>query len=80
MIGVFNKATGARVGEISEEQFQFLVDWLEEEGLHDSDYFIEEATIDTLVDAGADEDLLTVLRKAIEGKGEAEIAFKGEVL
>ena len=42
-----------------------LVDALEEEGIHDQDYFIDAATIDVIADGKATEHLITLLRTAL---------------
>ena len=43
MIHLKNKETGAPLGDITEEQLQFLVDQLEEESETDADYYINQS-------------------------------------
>ena len=69
MIRLTNNDTGAKIGEISDAQLQFLIDHLEEESLEDQDYYLHRATVDMLEEQGADAGLLEILRKAL---GEAE--------
>ena len=69
-VSLTDVASGALVGEITDEQLQFLVDELEEESRDDQDYFIDNATIDLLEKHGGDADLIAVLRLAVgTGKG-----------
>ena len=62
---LINKSNGAIVGTISQEDFQFLVDNLEEESSRDADYFIDSKTIDFLADQGGSVPLLLLLRNAV---------------
>jgi len=70
-----DKDTGAALGMITEEQWQILVDQLEEEAGDDQDYYVNEATIEMLEEAGADEGLLLLLRNALSGRTEMEIRW-----
>lgn len=72
---LFDKASGAPIGEISAEQFKILQDVLEEESRSDSDYYINRATLDILRDAGADAGLLTVLNAALGDREDMDIAW-----
>jgi len=65
MATLLNAETGAFIGEISEDQLEFLVGQLEEEDDDDQDYFIDLETIDLLEEAGADDALITLLRRAL---------------
>ena len=75
MIQLFDKATSQSLGEITEEQFEFMVDALEEESEEDTDYYFTTDTIDLLEDEGADAGLIALLRKALGDKGEIEIRW-----
>jgi hypothetical protein len=59
--------TGARrpVGRITEAQLQSLFENLEKESPDDRDYYIDQSTLEMLQDAGADEDLIALLRTAM---------------
>ena len=62
---LFNKQSGALLGELGETDVQCLIDVLEEEDTKDVDYFIDLDTVDILEDNGASLDLLQMLRAAI---------------
>jgi processive 1,2-diacylglycerol beta-glucosyltransferase len=68
MIELHDSERGMRLGTISDEQLQFLVDALEEESLEDKDYYISADTIDMLEEDGADRQLLQLLRGALGGR------------
>lgn len=68
-IRITDKATDALLGNISKEELAFLIDKLEEESSQDTDYFINQATVDMLEDAGGSETLVSMLRSAV---GESE--------
>ena len=72
---LFDKASGAPIGEISAEQFKILQDALEEESRSDNDYYINRATVDILRDAGADADLVGLLTAALGDREEMDIAW-----
>lgn len=76
MIEILDKQTGRSLGTLSEEQFQFLSDQLEEESATDDDYYLNRTTVDTLEEQGADAGLVAVLRAALGGAGEAEIRWR----
>lgn len=68
MIELHDAERGTRLGTISDEQLQFLVEALEEESLEDKDYYISADTIDMLEEDGADRQLLELLRGALGGR------------
>ncbi len=76
MIRLFDKETGAPIGTITEAQLEFLVDQLEEESDEDQDYYLTADTIDAFEEAGAEPDLITVLRSGIGERDEMEIRWK----
>ena len=75
MIRLYYNDTGDKVGEITDDQLQFLIDHLEEESLQDRDYYLERATVDMLESQGADARLLKVLRKALGERDGVEIRW-----
>jgi len=75
MIQLFDKKSGASLGSLTDEQFQFLADHLEEESLRDDDYYLNRATVDYLEQDGADGALVALLRQALGGGEEAEIRW-----
>ena len=56
------------IGIITEDQVQFLIDNLEEEGVEDQDYYIDSEALSFLAENGCDEELLTMLTEALEGR------------
>jgi processive 1,2-diacylglycerol beta-glucosyltransferase len=70
-----DSGTGRLVGRITEDQLQFLIDELEEESSEDRDYYIDAATVDLLAGAGADADLLDLLKRAIAGRDGVELRW-----
>ncbi len=65
MTRLVNKTNGRELGEISERELVFLIDMLEEEGMHDRDYYIDAATLDFLASQGASANLITLLRRGL---------------
>lgn len=76
MIKLYNEKTNALIGEITEEQFKFLVGELEEESPEDRDYYLSEATVDMLEANGADQRLIALLRKALDEHGDIDIIWE----
>ena len=67
--------TGARVGSLTPQQAQFLIDALEESSTDEPRYYIDAATIEMLEGSGADADLVALLRQALAGRDGMEIRF-----
>ena len=76
MVKLFDKETGHFVAEITEDQFQFLMDNLEEESSIDEDYYFNEATIEMFKERDADEQLIEILKRAIGDKAETELRWE----
>jgi hypothetical protein len=76
MIQLFNNETNAFIGEISDDQLQFLINELVEEEPGDTDYYLNEATLDLLAEDGAPAELIALLRQALDEDGEVEIRWK----
>jgi hypothetical protein len=68
-INLYNKDTNALIGAITEADLKVLADALEEESATDTDYFIDQATIDVIGDGRASDHLLNLLRNAV-GSGD----------
>lgn len=75
MIELRNKATGQRLGSVTEEQLRFLIDHLEEESHDDRDYYLNTTTLDALAGKSADGELIGLLRQALGERGEVEIEW-----
>ena len=68
-IRLSEKDSGRTLGNISEADFQILVDYMEEESSKDQDYYVEHTAIDALESLGASTDFVALLRTAL---GESE--------
>ena len=53
MFTIYDEATDAVYGTLNETQLQFLMDHLEEESAEDTDFYINQATVDMLEQDGA---------------------------
>ena len=78
MIQLRDKETGAAIGEITEEQLQFLIDRLVEESETDTDYYLNRATLDLLEEYGADGALIAILEKALGDREDMDIEWVRE--
>ncbi|HWC30548.1 MAG TPA: galactosyldiacylglycerol synthase [Dehalococcoidia bacterium] len=65
----------SQVGELSEEQLDFIVDNLEEEWPEDRDYYINRAMLDLLKQRGADAGLIRMLTQALGDREEVDILW-----
>lgn len=74
-VALYDEASGALLGTISEAAFDFLNEHLEAESFHDDDYYINEATVDMLAGIGTPENLLDILRSAVAERGECDIRW-----
>ena len=75
MVELFDKQTGAAVGTLTDDQFQYLVDHLEEESSEDEDYYVNRATVDILESEGAHPVLVEVLRRALGDREEMDLRW-----
>lgn len=75
MIDLYNNATHALIGSITEADLQVLIDGLEEESATDQDYYINAATIEMLGDGRASDHLLGLLRRALGTSEGVEIRW-----
>lgn len=77
MITLFNAETDEAIGSITEMDLQLLVDVLEETSPGDTDYYIDEATIDVISEGGrATDHLLTVLRDGLGAEHGIEVRWE----
>ena len=77
-IALSDGETGMPLGTISGAQVQILIDRLEEESETSRHYYIDGPTIDMLVDQGADQALIDVLRRALGGRAGVEIRWAAQ--
>ena len=64
------------IGIITEDQVQFLIENLEEGGIEDQDYYIDEETYDFLAENGCEKELLELLAETLEGRDEIDIRYE----
>ena len=72
---LYDTETDKFIGTVSDEEFQLLVDQLEEESPDDSDYYVNRATLDLLGQVGAGTHLLTLLQQALGDREEMEVRW-----
>jgi hypothetical protein len=75
MAKVYDNESGVLLGEITQDQLQFLIDQLEEESLEDKDYAISPMTLAYFQELGADSDLIKLLGQALGDKDEVVIRW-----
>ncbi|MBP1703684.1 MAG: monogalactosyldiacylglycerol synthase [Chloroflexi bacterium] len=75
MVNLYDEGTGEVIGAITEEQFQFMVDQLEEESTLDQDYTISQMLLAYFEELNADPELVTLLRNALGNRDEMEITW-----
>ena len=75
MINLTEKGTDRPLGQISEEQLQYLIDNLEEEWSEDQDYAVTPLLLEYFEGLGADAALVSILREALGDKEEIEIVW-----
>lgn len=68
--------TGETIGDISDEQLDFLIDNLEEESDDDRDYYINQDTLDMFQEQGGDPALIALLRRALGDREDIDIAWE----
>ena len=76
MIVLTNKDTGHEIGTITEAQLQFLVDQLEEETPHDTEYWLNRTELAILKDDGADPELIALLEKGMGTADDMEVSWE----
>ena len=78
MVQLYDAERGTRLGAISDQQLQFLIDSLEEESTTDKDYYLTSDTIDMLEEDGADGELVSLLRQALAGREGMDVRWERE--
>jgi hypothetical protein len=76
VIKVFNKETNEFLGRISEGDMQFLAEHLEEESIHDTDYYITKDTLEQFPAQGASPKLMEVLGGGLRNGTAIEIRWE----
>lgn len=78
MIRIYDETTGTKYGTISEAQLQALMEHLEEESREDTDYYINQATVDMLEQKQVDKVLVQLLRVALGDREDMDIRWVRE--
>lgn len=78
MVYLYNKADNQLIGEIGEDELQFLIDQMEEESTRDQDYSITRMEIAYFSEHGAPPHLTKLLNQALENKPEVIILWSRE--
>ena len=76
MITLSLKDSGTLLGTIDAADLALLIDELEEESESDTDYYINSATIDMLVENGASDRLVALLREAVGDSEGVEVVWR----
>ena len=76
MIQLFDARSGASIGDISDEHLAFMHEQLEEEGVEDQDYYINQVTLDLFTRRGADPALVTLLQQALGTREDMDIRWE----
>jgi hypothetical protein len=75
MVNLYNKSTGDLIGEINQDELQFLIDQMEEESMQDKDYSITQMEIAYFDQHGASPNLVNLLRRALGDQSEVIIVW-----
>ena len=75
MVTLYDAGSQSRIGTLSEENLSFLIEHLEEESAVDQDYYINRATLDLFESAGADPELMAMLRTALGQREDMDIRW-----
>jgi hypothetical protein len=73
MIKLFDADNDTEIGEITEEQLEFLTENLVEESLDDYSWSIDAGAIASLEGSGADPRLVGILKRALGSRASIEI-------
>jgi hypothetical protein len=76
MISLYNSATGELLGTIGEEDLKLMQSDLEEESIKDTDYYINQATVDWFETQGAAPAFVALLRKALGSTDDMDIRWE----
>jgi len=75
MVYLYNQSSGDLIGEINEEELQFMIDQMEEESSKDQDYSITNMEIAYFSQNGATPHLISLLSQALADQQEVVILW-----
>ncbi len=76
MFKLYDKETGKYLGQISDDEVQFLRDYMEEESMTDVDYYINKTIFNLLKEKGMSQNLAKLIQQAMGNKDEIEIRYE----
>jgi hypothetical protein len=76
MIRLTDRANGQVLGVVQELDLEIIRRVLEEEGPEDTDYYINEETLELLIEQGLSIEAQAAIRKGLEGRGEFDLAWE----
>ena len=75
MVYLYNQSSGDLIGEINEDELQFMIDQMEEESTKDQDYSITSMEIAYFSQNGATPHLISLLSQALADQQEVIILW-----
>ena len=78
MIALYDAASGARVGRITDKQLEALMGWMEEESTEDREYYLTAEDCELMGEQGIDPTLVTVLQEALKGREDMDLRYAQE--
>ena len=78
MIALYDVASGAKVGRVSEKQLEALLGWMEEESTEDREYYLTAEDCELMAEQGIDPTLIDVLREALKGREDMDLRYAAE--
>ncbi len=76
MVRLSDAATRASIGNVTDGQWQFVIDRLEEESPDDRDYYVNRATLDMFREAGGDPGLIALLERALGDREDMDVRWE----
>lgn len=75
MVYLYNQSSGDLIGEINEDELQFMIDQMEEESTKDQDYSITSMEIAYFSQNGATPHLISLLNQALANQQEVIVLW-----
>ena len=76
MIRLIDKVTRQVLGVVQESDFEVMRRVLEEEGPEDTDYYLNEETLDLLIEQGLSAEAQAAVRKGLAGREEFDLVWE----
>jgi hypothetical protein len=75
---LYDQSNDRRLGRISQQDLELLIEQLEETSRGDRDYYVDNPTFLRLTEAGASATLLDAIKMALDLSGEADIRWDAD--